>query len=167
MVFLFCYFAFGEGYWIAGECLGSVLMARSIWGNCMLGGCFATELRELLYEDQLILQTVITQNVKSQKVVKGAELRAKNVEELNLVFIRLLYINYAFQRLGCSGACLLTKNQNCLQSLLRASAYVASVSGTDCFSLCSRALISSNIFICCILIFFSHLMFFCFSKFTS
>lgn len=132
----------------------------------MLGGCFATELRELLYEDQLILQTVITQNVKSQKV-KGAELHANNVEELNLVFIRLLYINYAFQRQGSTGSCLLTKNQSCLQSLLRASAYVTSVSGTDCFSLCSHALISSNIFICCILIFFSHLIFFCFSKFTS
>lgn len=52
----------------------------------MWRGCFATELGELLDEDQIILQTAITQNVKSQKG-KGAELPTKNVEELNLVFI--------------------------------------------------------------------------------
>lgn len=58
----------------------------------MLRGCFATEPGELLDEDQLILQTAITLNVKSQKG-EGAELHTKNVEELNLLFIRLLYIH--------------------------------------------------------------------------
>lgn len=104
-------------------------MARSIWGNHVLRECFATELGEPLAEDQLILQTAITQNVKSQKG-KGAELHTKNVEELSLGFVRFLHIYYAFQRLVCSGAYLLTKNQSCLQSLLRAFAYGTSVSGT-------------------------------------
>lgn len=42
-----------------------------------------------------------------------------------------IYILYAFQKLVCSGACLRTKNQSSLQSLLRASVYGTSVSGTD------------------------------------
>lgn len=71
----------------------------------MLGGCFAREKGELLEEKQLILQTANTQNVKSQRG-KGAEWHTKNMEELDLVFVRLLHIYYAFQRLGCSGALL-------------------------------------------------------------
>lgn len=71
----------------------------------MLRGCFAREMGELLEKDQLILQTANTQNVKSQKG-KGVELHTKNMEELDLVFIRILHIYYTFQRLGCSGALL-------------------------------------------------------------
>lgn len=92
----------------------------------MLRGCFAREMGELLEEKQLILQTANTQNVKSQRG-KGAEWHTKNMEELDLVFVRLLHI-LRISKVGLFWS--LTKNQSCLKSLLRASAYGTSVSGT-------------------------------------
>lgn len=149
MVVFLCYCVFWEGYWIAGEYLGSSFMARSIWGNHVLRGCFATELGELLDEDQLILQTAITLNVKSQKG-EGAELHTKNVEELNLLFIRLLYIHIThFKNWAVLESVYLLKIRVvfslCWDPLLMAHQCLELI---VCFLLCSHALISSIIFIC-------------------
>lgn len=65
----------------------------------MLRRCFATELGELLDEDQLILQTAITQNVKTQK--RGVECRVAYKEcgriqlGLHKTLVYILYISKA------------------------------------------------------------------------
>lgn len=134
MVFL-CYFGFGERCWIAGEYLRKPCVERMFCnrpGRTPRWGPVNTP--------------YITQNVMSQKG-KGAELHTKSMEELDLVFIRLLHIYYTFQRLGCSGALLKIRVvfSPCWEPLLMAHQCLELL---DCFSLCSHALISSIIFIC-------------------
>jgi len=126
-------------------------------------GCIATELGEVLGDNQLILQTAVSQNVKIQKS-KGCRAACDECGRAQLGLRQTLDKSYfgAFQKLDCPEAGLLTEDRRCLLSLLQAPAYGTSASGSCLIPFHCASTLSfppSSLF-SGILVFPSHLFFF-------